>query len=385
MEATTNATDVIIKALDAKLEGVAKKADLSDFATKTELQAAVTGMSAVETAITNLKADYADLTTKAAMSFAGTQPKDWRTEFATALAAKGLRPDGRLEPIEIGALNQKAVGTMTAADDLTSGASVLTYRNEFAVNPTRKMNVRNILQVIPSATGNYTFYREGTLEGGFATQTHAAKKSIINARLSQVTIVTEYLAGLAPVAKQMVQDLPFMQNFLSTFLIREYLKAEDALMWPLLTNATTGATGSRVITGNPTSDIEQVLGWITNLYAADHNPDVIVMNPADLYRILITKGSVEYGLPAAVTIASSGAVTIMGIPVSLSTGVTAGRVWLGDRSQAGIVQTAGLSVLSDDKGANFDNNTVTYKAEARVNAAILRPDAFIYGDLNGTT
>jgi hypothetical protein len=75
----------------------------------------------------------------------------------------------------------------------------------------------------------------------------------------------------------------------------------------------------------------------------------------------------------------------MGIPVSLSTGVTAGRVWLGDRSQAGIVQTAGLSVLSDDKGANFDNNTVTYKAEARVNAAILRPDAFIYGDLNGTT
>ena len=107
------------------------------------------------------------------------------------------------------------------------------------------------------------------------------------------------------------------------------------------------------------------------------------MNPADVFKIFINKGATsgDYTLPPGVVVANNGGISIYGLPVYQTTFVPEGKALIGDWNRVGIVQVDGLAVLTDDRGDNFDNNTVTFKAEARVALAVLRTDAFIYGDL----
>jgi HK97 family phage major capsid protein len=274
----------------------------------------------------------------------------------------------------------KAAGTMTAADDLT-GSTVLTYRPGVEANPNRRIHFRDLAAIIPSGTGTYSWYVERTKEGAIAFQnTHGVKKSLINARFEQKTVTAEYLAGLAPVAKQMMQDLPFLRGFMPQFMVSEYLKQEDSEFYTDLIGL---ASGSTAIAGAITSDVEKIMGWVTNLRVADYEPNGVVMNPADVFKIFINKGATsgDYTLPPGVVVANNGGISIYGLPVYQTTFVPEGKALIGDWNRVGIVQVDGLAVLTDDRGDNFDNNTVTFKAEARVALAVLRTDAFIYGDL----
>lgn len=173
----------------------------------------------------------------------------------------------------------------------------------------------------------------------------------------------------------MMQDLPFVQGFMPSFMINEYLDAEDYQFFTALNAAATGSE----LTPGASSVIEQIMRWATNLRVANYTPNGIVLNPADIYTIFIDKaaGSLEYDLPPGVVISNSGAISIFGVPVFTSTFVTAGQAIVGDWNRVGIVQVDGLGVSTDDRGDNFDNNTVTFKAEARVALAVLDPNAFI--------
>ena len=271
----------------------------------------------------------------------------------------------------------KAAGTMTAADDLT-GDTVITYRSQLVGKPYSNVHMRDLAAIIPSATGTFSWYRQVAGEGAIATQSvHGAKKSIINAKFLQDTVTTEYLAGLAPVAKQMMQDLPFLQGFMPSFMMNEYLKKEDSIFFAGLQSKATGSNDD----GSASNIIEQIMRWATNLRAADYTPNGVVLNPTDVYQIFINaaSGSGEYDLPPGVVVSNSGAISIFGLPVFTSTFVTTGTTIVGDWSKVGIVQVDGLGVLTDDRGANFDENTVTFKAEARVALAVLDPAAFVAG------
>jgi HK97 family phage major capsid protein len=274
----------------------------------------------------------------------------------------------------------KAVGTMTAADDLT-GSTVLTYRPGVEANPNRRIHFRDLAQIIPSGTGTYSWYIERAKEGSIAFQnTDGVKKSLINARFEQKSVTAVFLAGLAPVAKQMMQDLPFLRGFMPQFMVSEYLKQEDTEFYADLIAV---ASGDDEIPGAITSNVEKIMGWVTNLRAADYEPNGVVMNPVDVFSIFINKGATsgDYTLPPGVVVANNGGISIYGLPVYQTTFIPVGKALVGDWNRVGIVQVDGLAVLTDDRGDNFDNNTVTFKAEARVALAVLRTDAFIYGDL----
>jgi HK97 family phage major capsid protein len=177
-----------------------------------------------------------------------------------------------------------------------------------------------------------------------------------------------------------MQDLPFLQGFMPQFMVSEYLKQEDTEFYADLIAV---ASGENEIPGAISSNVEKIMGWVTNLRAADYDPNGIVMNPVDVFSIFINKGSTsgDYTLPPGVVVANNGGISIYGLPVYQTTFIPEGKALVGDWNRVGIVQVDGLAVLTDDRGDNFDNNTVTFKAEARVALAVLRTDAFIYGDL----
>lgn len=381
--AAPDATAVVLKAIDGMKAGMVKKEDVEAIAGD-KIKAAVEPISGE---VAEIKATVKALNEKAGQINQPAAKKSVIEEMAEGIKANIAGET--LKKFKVGdaksvAMALKTAGTMTVADDLTAGSAVSTYSLRLEQIPGRLTNVRNLVSTTAISTGIFEFPREVAKEGSIADQTPGSKKSLINARFEMVTVNTTYKAGLAPVAKQMMQDLPFVQGFMPTFLLREYLFQEDSDFYTVLASA---ATGSTTITGSPTSDIEQIMGYVANLRKTNYQPNGIVLNPADVYKIFINKGATsgDYTLPPGVVLSNSGAISIFGIPVYETTFIPEDKVLVGDWTKATIVQTDGLSVQTDDRGDNFDNNTVTWKIEARVNLAVLQPAAFVFADLGNVS
>jgi HK97 family phage major capsid protein len=273
-------------------------------------------------------------------------------------------------------IENKAAGNMTAAANLT-GNVVATYDLMPAVRGRRKINFRDLVPVINSATGVWKFYRENTPvgQGSLSQQTtHASVKSQLDYALTEVTVTADYLAGFVRFAKQMAQDLPFLQNFIANELVEDYKRSESGLFLPTLCSA---ASGSTAVNGS-TVLAEQYIYYIANLMANDYNANAIITTAVNWATVLNTKPN-NYSIPGAVQIAPDGTVLIAGVPLIAQNNMPAGKSLVGDFTKAAIIQTEGLSVnFYEQDSDNVQRNLITAKIEARVGLAILRPDAFIY-------
>lgn len=295
-------------------------------------------------------------------------------EHGEKIAAQEKRPKASYE------FDLKAAGNMTIADNLT-GNGMAIYSPTPALRGRRKLHYRDLVDVIPSATGTWKFYRQNKPvgEGSFLTQTPGALKSQVDYDFTEVTVTTDYLAGFVRIAKQMLQDLPFMQSFVGPELIEDYLRAEDFKFFQQLIAAANGNTAGV----SATVTAEKIIQAIAALSEDDYDANGIVVTNAVWAKILNTKPN-DYSLPgggAAVTIDANGNVNIVGIPLlrTNETNIGNNRMIIGDWTKAKIIQTEGLSVnMYEQDQDNVVRNLVTVKAEARVGHAILRTDAFIY-------
>lgn len=302
----------------------------------------------------------------------------WKAN-AAQLEVQAKKPKSAME------FEMKDAGVMTASANLT-GSVVASYATQPALRGRRKLHIRDLLDVIPSATGVWKFYRQNTPvgEGSFQSQTtHGALKSQLDYDMTEVTITVDFLAGFVRIAKQMLADLPFMQSFVSNELVEDYLRAEDNKFFGQIYS---GATGNA--TSSSTVSVEKVIDYIANLGENDYEANGAVVTHAVWAKILKTKPN-DYSLPGgnAVTIDANGNVTIVGVPILRTNASNIGdnRILIGDWSKAKIIQSEGLSVnIYEQDSDNVQRNLVTIKAEARVALALLRPDAFIWGTA-GTT
>lgn len=270
----------------------------------------------------------------------------------------------------------KAVGNMTASANLT-GSVQATYASQPALRARRKLHIRDLLNVIPSATGLWKFYRQNKPagEGSFNFQTtHGNPKEQLDYDFTEVTVTVDYLAGFVRIAKQMLQDLPFMQSFVSNELVEDYLRTEDNKFFGSLYSAATGTAGTSSVT------VEKIIEAIANLEDDDYDVNGIVVTNQVWAKILKTKPN-DYSIPGGVTITPNGDVAIVGVPVfkTQASNIGSDRILLGDWSKAAIIQTEGLNVnMYEQDSDNVQRNLITVKAEARVALATLRTDAFTW-------
>jgi HK97 family phage major capsid protein len=306
--------------------------------------------------------------------------KDAFKENAQALETQSKKPKAYHE------FELKSVGTMTASANLT-GSVVASYAQQPALRGRRKLHIRDLIDVIPTATGVWKFYRQNSPvgEGSFDTQsTHGALKSQLDYDMTEVTITTDFLAGFVRIAKQMIADLPFMQSFVSQELVEDYLRAEDLKFFGQIYSGATGAAGA----SSSTVSVEKVIDYIAALGESDYEANGAVVTHAVWAKIMKTKPN-DYSLPAgnAVTITANGDVMIVGVPIfrTNSSNIGNNMMLIGDWTKAKIIQSEGLSVnVYEQDSDNVQRNLLTIKAEARVALALLRPDAFIYASA-GTT
>ena len=267
----------------------------------------------------------------------------------------------------------KDAGNMTISGNLT-GSAVATYSLDPAVRGRRKVHFRDLVQVIPSATGIFKFYRQNSPvgEGSFGVQTEGSSKAQIDFDNTEVTVTVDTFAGFTRISKQMLRDLPFMQSYLPSELQESYFRDEDNKFINTLMSQTAAYSTSASVYA------EKLVEWVSVLLSRDYDPNGIVTTAANWATLLTTKPS-DYSVPQAVTVTPDGTVAVAGVPVYMLNGMTGTKTFVGDWSRLKIVQASGLAVNFFEQDAdNVTKNLITVRAEADVALANLRPDAFLY-------
>ena len=271
-------------------------------------------------------------------------------------------------------IDLKAVGTMTLGNNL-SGDGVASYNQRQGLIPAQKINMRDLIPTAVSPTGLYVTYRETGTEGSIGIQTEGNAQSQIDYDLTEVKVVSDYIAGFARFSKQMMFQLPFLQNTLQRMLLRDFYKKENATFFSTVANAATGST-----TTSATVDAEQLVDWIANQLAADFDASYALVSYQQWARLLKTKPT-DYSVPGGVVIDPSGNVRIAGVPVVGASWVTDDKALIIDSNFVERVETEGLRVeFSYEDSDNFQRNLVTARVECFEDINILRTDAVIYAD-----
>ena len=205
-------------------------------------------------------------------------------------------------------IDLKAVGTMTTSANL-SGDGVATYNSRQGLVPAQKINFRDLIPTAVSPTGLYVTYRETGTEGSIGIQTEGNAKSQIDYDLTEVKVVSDYIAGFARFSKQMMFQLPFLQNTLQRMLLRDFYKKENATFFSAVSSAATGST-----TTSASVDAEQLVDWIANQLDANFEASFALVSYAQWADLLKTKPT-DYSVPGGFVIDANGNVRIAGVPV----------------------------------------------------------------------
>jgi hypothetical protein len=271
--------------------------------------------------------------------------------------------------------SQKIVGNMTMTDNLT-GTSQVSYVQNPIMRSFFNPHLYDVFRIVPTATGNVTFPRGKSPvgEGSFGAQTEGLAKAQVDYDVEMVNVSVPFIAGYARVSRQMLQDLPFLQSYLSQSLIEDWNRAVNVRFLNSI------ATNSTALSTSQTLTVAKMIDGIAqhgNLGLG--NANLILTTWPAWSTLLLTKPG-DFSVPASVAVDQSGAIRINGIPVVPHSQVTGSRFYVMNTNAFGIAQASGLQVRSTEFNEDdFVKNLVSYRAEARLELLAFQPTAAVYG------
>jgi uncharacterized protein YoxC len=272
-------------------------------------------------------------------------------------------------------MSTKVVGDMTMTNNLT-GTSQISYVPSNLLRSFYNPHLYDVFRIIPTATGNVTFPRGNSPvgEGSFGAQTEGNSKSQVDYDVTMVNVSVPFIAGFAKVSRQMLQDLPFLQAYLSQSLVEDWNRAVNTRF------LNTIASGSTALSTSATVNAEKMIDGVAQHMALGLGmPNVILTTHASWATLLKTKPA-DYSVPGGVTIGAGGETRIVGIPVVPHAQVTGSRFYVINTDAFGIAQASALSVRSTEfDDTDFQKNLITYRAEARIELLSFQPTAAVYG------
>lgn len=273
-------------------------------------------------------------------------------------------------------MDLKAVGVMLESSNLTGNPYQSYVDNPYMrsyVNP----HLRSVFNIIPVSTGSVSFPRGNSPvgEGSFGKQTEGSAKPQVDYDVTVVNTALSFIAGYAKVSRQMIDDLPFLQAYLSQSLIEDFQKAEDTYyLNAIAASATAGSTSGA-------NTAEKFIDYVAQLGALNWIPNLSLTTHAGWAGLLKTKPS-DYSVPGGVVIDQNGNVRIAGVPVIPHSLVTSGKIYVMDTTKFAIAQQSGLAVRSTEFDQDdFIKNLITFRAEARCELLQFQPTAALYGNI----
>ena len=249
------------------------------------------------------------------------------------------------------------------------------------VDPQTALNVRGLFGSEAISGNSLTYYVLEQMEGSIGAVNEGAKKNQIHIGYESKTVALQKIAAYLKETDELLSDAAFLKTAIESRGLYEFRKAIEAYLVSTLTR---------------TSGIQYVSGLITfeNLLkakqavrtATGYAPDAILINPADLESLLLTKDSNQQyllGGPAYGSYGNGGYNSnprIWGLPVVESDSIAEGAAVVGAfKPGASVVTKAGEGLRVEVSNSNEDDfvyNRVTLRIEERLVLATRVPSAF---------
>jgi hypothetical protein len=293
--------------------------------------------------------------------------------------------DGTPHLMQKGALEAKTVGNMTAAGNLT-GQGFVDYSANQVILPAQKVNARDLVPTVRSETGTYVTFRESAGEGSISRQTtHGAAKTQIDFDFARVETVSEYIAGFTRFGKQLMRQLPFLQNTLPRLLTREFYKVENRRFWDIM--ATAYAAGGPTATSTETVDILEIMDTVTQLWDTDYEASYGLLRYTALNRInkwLLQNGA--YAGAGGIISSADGAIRVNGTPILPVTFIPSYDKFLTfDRNYVERIEVESLAIeFFEQDDDNVQKNLMTARIECYEEFNEMQPASLIIRDLGNS-
>jgi len=374
------------KNLAEKNEGRVKeiKGELENTLEKYKAEVAASGetrqkqLDAIEIELKKYKAEGA----KASQAMGKTMVQVLAEKFEADKESFEKRSHGNLR---YKSFEMKAAATMTFGQSTTGTVVDRQYIPGIFGTVRRRDRIRGLLNqgVMGGDAIEYVVQTGG--EGGANNVDEGGSKPLTDKDIALKTAPARKIAHHIRVSDELLNDL----NGLAAFLTYQgsedvYDKEDQQLLFGTGAGTPTqleGLTvGSGLLTASDTNltgvvnpqKVDAVMAACEALAANEYMCDTIVMNPADVYSINVLKGS-DSDYLRRVNFSTDGRLIIGGIPVAVSTAMTAGSFMAAELNRAAIMyQREGLSVnFYDQDQNNAILNLVTVVIEERV--ALAKP------------
>lgn len=246
----------------------------------------------------------------------------------------------------------------------------------------RELMIADLFATETISNNALTFFVESsTVEGGPAYTTEGNEKPMMSfGDPTSVTAALRTIASYMKESNQLVHDAPWLASAINDRgLFQHHLAVESYLV-----SALSGTSG--IGTGNKMTPDGILKAKMTVWKNSGYRPDTLLINPEDLYNIMIRKDTngQYYGGGFATGAYGNGAVaeepTIWGLRVIPSASVTQGTCFVGAFKAGGSIVRSdeGLGVeIAYQNEDDFIKNMITVRIEERLVLAVRRPACFV--------
>ena len=333
-----------------------------------------------------------------AMEMSSKKAASNSTHKSLKSALESMINEGAIEHVRKGNSSRASfeikAGDMTIANSYTGVVAAETVIPQFKFDPSRAVHVRTLIPLGSTDAHVIRFPKETGYDDGAGVAAGGTAVGQSDFDITAVSVNVEKLGTFMRITEEMLNDTPQLSAYLAARVPGKVLSKEDQQLLngtgasnqldgfftasnSAAFNATTAGFADAVEAAN---EYDVLVAAMNQLNLSNYNASTILLNPTDLHKIVLLKSTANEYLRQQIY--SGLQPTIMGIPVTVNTAVTAGDFLVGDlgvASQLWIRDNLAVEFSREDS-TNFRDYFVTVRVQERVAHSIYQPNAVITGD-----
>ena len=279
----------------------------------------------------------------------------------------------------------KAVGTITIGANFTGQVTRFDQRPGIAGPMHTSLDVRNLLRITTAVSDTYNFKKGFAKEGAIAPVAEATTKSQIDYNFTNTSTPVVKIAGYSDISMEALDDTDNLESFINNELLMDLKDTRNAQLLygdgtgNNMTGLNAAALTATDLTSYPTvsgaQNWDALLAAMSALASRNYMANVILVSPTDYFPMVGTKGTDGHYL-RDMLVWNGGTPFLYGVPILVSTAVTAGSFIMWDQRAAEYAARKTTEIArSNENGTNFIDNVETFRIEERAALAMIYADA----------
>ena len=311
-------------------------------------------------------------------------------------ALESMINEGAIEQVRKGNSSRASfevkAGDMTIANSYTGVVAAETVVPQFKFDPSRSVHIRSLLPLGSTDAAVIRFPKETGYDDGAGVAAGGTAVGQSDFDISAVSVNVEKLGTFMRITEEMLNDTPQLTAYLSARVPGKVLSKEDQQIlngtgasnqlegFFEAGNSAAFAAGAFADAIEAANEYDVLIAAMNQLNLNNYTASTILLNPTDLHKIVLLKSSQNEYLRQQIYQGITP--TIMGIPITVNTAVTAGDFLVGDlalASQLWIRDNLAVEFSREDS-TNFRDYFVTVRVQERLAHSIYQPNAVVTGD-----